>query len=99
MTETKFTRGPWLYRGKSDSVHKPSDTHPYGERIFRFHDEEGPNDADLELILAAPDLYAALAECFAVIAGDEGLEIDFPDEYERLTAMARAALAKASGEQ
>ena len=55
----------WLYRAKSDSVHTPSDTHPYGDQVFRFHvgynDEEGPSESVIALILAAPSLYEALA--------------------------------------
>ena len=52
------TPGPWLHRGKSDSVHQASKTHPYGATIFRFDEEEGPSDEDLSLILSAPDLLA-----------------------------------------
>lgn len=54
------TPGPWLYRGKSDSVHASSETHPYGEYLFAFQEECAPNDADLALILAAPELLEAL---------------------------------------
>ena len=64
MSEFKGTPGPWLYRGKSDSVHAACETHPYGKQIFQFNpgfNEEGlPGDADLDLILAAPDLLEAL---------------------------------------
>lgn len=64
MNEFKGTPGPWLYRGKSDSVHGGCETHPYGKQIFQFNSgfkEEGlPGDADLDLILAAPDLLEAL---------------------------------------
>ena len=59
---SKHTPRPWLHRAKSDSVHKPPPEQPYqfGDQIFRFHDEQGPSDADLALILAAPDLLEAL---------------------------------------
>lgn len=57
---SKHTPGPWLGRGKSDSVHRPCDTHPYGDQIFAFHPDYAPNDADHALILAAPKLLAAL---------------------------------------
>jgi len=56
----KHTPGPWLSRGKSDSVHESSDTHPYGCQIFRFAEDQGPSDDDLNLILSAPDLLEAL---------------------------------------
>lgn len=54
------TKGPWLYRGKSDSVHMPDAEYPYGSIIFQFHDEFAPSDYDLALILAAPDILHAL---------------------------------------
>jgi hypothetical protein len=57
------TPPPWLYRGKSSTVHRPCPSHPYGEQIFGFHDVEfddrTPNDDDLRLILQAPGLLAA----------------------------------------
>jgi hypothetical protein len=59
-SEVNFTKGPWLHRGKSDSVHKSSSTHPFGELIFRFDEDASPSDEDLALILAAPDLFQAL---------------------------------------
>lgn len=58
----KHTPGPWLSRGKSDSVHESSDTHPYGHQIFMFAEDQGPSDDDLNLILSAPDLLEALEE-------------------------------------
>jgi len=88
--ETKHTPGPWLHRGKSDSIHRPSETHPYGELIFQFHDENGPSDADLALILAAPELLEALLDC------RRALEIaNFTQEL----AVLNAVVAKATGEQ
>jgi hypothetical protein len=59
---SKHTPGPWLGRSKSDSVHRPCDTHPYGDQIFAFHPDYAPNDADHALILAAPELLAALEQ-------------------------------------
>lgn len=91
---TTFTPGPWLYRGKSDAVYTPptDPTYQYGSQIFRFHDEDGPDDVDLELILAAPDLYAALKE--AVRALDVG---GFGVDCETAALLGRTALAKAEG--
>lgn len=71
MTEDELTRlaalaaaatpGPWLYRGKSDSVHQaPWGPYQYGDQVFRFNDEEAPSDADCEFILAARDAVPAL---------------------------------------
>lgn len=61
---TKHTPGPWLYRGKSDSVHRqsPDPRYQFGDVIFQFHDDNSPSDADLTLILAAPELLAALTQ-------------------------------------
>lgn len=57
---SEFTKGPWLYRGKSDSVHERDSKYPYGSVIFQFHDEGSPSNADLALILSAPELLEAL---------------------------------------
>ena len=69
MSAAKHTPGPWLYRSKSDAVYTtPSDpAYQYGSQIFRFDDEEGPNEDDLYLILAAPDLLAALQDCVVAL--------------------------------
>lgn len=68
---SKHTPGPWLYRGKSSSVHEASDTHPYGRQIFRFHEgfngDELPSDGDLAVLLAAPQLLMALEDAVAVL--------------------------------
>lgn len=86
-----YTRGPWLYRGKSDSVHTSCETHPYGPYIFSFKEESSPTDEDLALILAAPELLEALKEM--VEAGE------FSDWDNRCAAQenARQVIAKAEG--
>lgn len=86
----KHTPGPWLSRGKSDSVHESSDTHPYGCQIFRFADDQGPSDDDLNLILSAPDLLDALSE----IINDGGKFVMTNEAHRK----ARAAIAKARGD-
>lgn len=53
------TPGPWSFRHKSDSMHAPSSTHPYGKAIFRlvwdeYSMNEYPDEADIELITDAP---------------------------------------------
>ena len=89
----KHTPGPWLYRAKSDSVHKPPTQQPYqfGDHIFRFHDEQGPSDEDLALILAAPDLLEALK------AAEPYLR--HANVAHNVYVQARAAIAKAEGQQ
>ena len=88
---SKHTPGPWLYRAKSDSVHKPPAEQPYqfGDLIFRFHDECGPNNEDLALILAAPELLEALQDMVS----------DHASLSAATLAFARAAITKATGEQ
>jgi hypothetical protein len=92
MSDPKRTPGPWLFRGKSSTVHAVSETHPFGEQIFGFHDQElddrTPSDADLALILAAPDLLAALIELEAGSGASPGANKKF--------AKARAAISKAT---
>lgn len=97
------TPGPWLHRGKSESVHASSDTHPYGEYLFAFQDECAPNDADLALILAGPDLLAALENL--VSKGEafrntvvETRGVRGMDEHDAALTAARAAIAKATGQ-
>lgn len=69
----KITPGSWLYRGKNDAVYSKSATHPYGSLIFRFHEEDSPNDADLSLILIAPELLEALNDLLDDVGRDSSL--------------------------
>lgn len=95
-----WTGVKWLYRAKSDSVHTPSDTHPYGDQVFRFHvgynDEEGPSESVIALVLAAPSLYEALAEVMAVFPKPD--EDPSTGDICRAHVKARAALSAAGGE-
>ena len=97
MSTTKHTPGPWLFRGKSESVHARCETHPYGEVLFQFNDECAPSDQDLNLILAAPDLLEALesiidAAAYVAYKGFGGAET------ENQIMRARSAITKAKGE-
>ena len=93
----KHTPGPWLSRGKSDSVHESSDTHPYGCQIFRFAEDQGPSDDDLNLILSAPDLLDALEYVADIdVSGADGSVIRFI--LAAAQNRARAAIARARGE-
>lgn len=104
MTETKFTPGPWELvslsgYGNPFSVRmpyiadtaKPDQTH-YGIQSIRRRE-------DANLVVAAPELYAALEAAIEEInhlrkfAGDNGAMIDDTDFVEGI-----AALAKARGE-
>jgi len=87
------TPGPWLFRAKNESVwtQPPAGSlYKFGDHIFTFHDEDGPSDEDLNLILAAPDLFDALQGLLAVyqaMGNPRG-----PKEI-----LAEAAIAKATG--
>lgn len=96
----KHTPGPWLSRGKSDSVHESSDTHPYGCQIFRFADDQGPSDDDLNLILSAPDLLEALEgmlEIYGVREQHMSREPFASSTEVDCCNQARAAIARARG--
>ncbi len=94
------TPGPWLFRAKSDSVYTPptpGTPYTYGDFIFAFSDNDGPNDEDLALILAAPDLLDALRDldsrlrdCFAI----PGVADAYDSAYQDSVA---DAIAKATG--
>lgn len=90
------TPGPWLYRGKSDSIHEQCVTHPYGRQIFQFDPgpmgEDGPSSDDLALILTSPQLLMALEDAIQVL---EPLAEQLPsvrsrvEGYRRIVTLAR----------
>lgn len=83
MSESKMTPGPWVWRGKSGSLHRVGDPpYPFGETVMRPSyeydsgvDIEFPNKANCHLITAAPDLFEALDQMTKVIeaAGAQNL--------------------------
>lgn len=99
MSDTKFTPGPWELvslsgYGNPFSVRmpyiadtaKPDQTH-YGIQSIRRRE-------DANLVVAAPELYAMLAQTAEYFSDADGLE---EDEYIYRQNV-RAALAKARGE-
>lgn len=99
-TDTKFTPGPWLFRNKSDTMHTKHPDYPYGAAFFGFDSEFSPNEADINLIVAAPDMYEALAAILPFVpktSASEGGASMF-SENVRAADKVRAALAKARGE-
>jgi hypothetical protein len=99
--QTKFTRGPWRIEWACQTL-------PYqivgaeGERVTRWGAFIKPSQptgvANAHLIAAAPELYEALVRfiedpTFQVAVGGN------PNVVDRMLDHARAALAKARGEQ
>lgn len=102
MSESnKFTPGPWLYRGKSNSVHESCSTHPFGHTIFVFDDDAPLRDPDLSLILAAPDLLEALEAILPFVPRTSASEGGASKYSENVKAadMVRAAINKARNQQ
>jgi hypothetical protein len=80
----------------SDCVVRPEGQFPHGLWVADCGMSTDPERiANAHLIAAAPDLYAALAECFRFL--HETLGYDDDDDNDPL-ALAKKALAKARGE-
>ena len=101
----KNTPGPWVWRGKSGTLHRVgTEPYAYGETVLApdYEYDSGVDtkvsDADAALIAAAPDLLAALMTAKEVIRvwhGPNAWEI-----YDRVSPEMKAinaALAKAEG--
>lgn len=88
-TETQrvaHTPGPWLFRVKSDDVYTAPEegtAYSYGKFMFGFNPDFLPCDADLSLILAAPELLEA-CKTFAEWLRRE--EAGYPDVARRFDA-------------
>jgi hypothetical protein len=94
MSTPKFMPGPWVAARGMDWIVKAPDGRHFNVGDVLYHPE---NEANVRLIAAAPDLYAA---CKALVeareAFDRGEDID--EQGEKVIAIARAALAAADGE-
>jgi len=93
----KHTPGPWywsgeyaLYGANKSCVMAALDGATYSEYSSDPASIEIPNDADRALILAAPEMLAALEGVYARCCGE------YPDHPE--TKAVAAAIAKAMGE-
>ena len=107
MREARWTPGPWSAletpEGREFEVHDPEGAYICG--VSFCPEGDGPSysvaRAEARLIAAAPDLYAAL-DLFVseyvdfVESGDAGF---WDAEAEDKVKLARAALARARGEQ
>lgn len=104
MSAPKFTPGPWQVSGvrakyrdaHREHVFEAHNVGPDGDAIAAvfFNPTSGLGWKDAHLIAAAPELYAALE---ALI--EEAVDVwDYDPDYKHI-ADARAALAKARGDQ
>lgn len=106
MSETRFTPGPWSVDGTGIGAKvRAADLRILVVRHRLPGDE---HEANAQLIAAAPDLYAALAQACANLAAVsiyDGADDDDPDAisaraaWERDLSRFRAALSRARGEQ
>lgn len=87
MSETKFTPGPWKIKQCKDFCGYENCKYHWVEPPGHFTQGSGFEQADANLIAAAPDLYNAL-EVLEKAANERGIPTD----------AAKAALAKARGE-
>jgi hypothetical protein len=95
MTKPDFTPGPWALTRNSARIEVR--TTPKASYAFSHQDE--PN---ARLIASAPDLYAALEECFTQPFAHCLVHEDKDALYRRICAIndvVRAVLAKARGEK
>lgn len=94
MTELKATPGPWRESQVASDVMEIVGADYSTVCDLYFMDEH--EIANCHLIAAAPELYEALDSCLFGYGASEGqTDLDDPNWRER----ARAALAKARGEQ
>lgn len=95
MSETRFTKGPWKWSGdRLMSLNGPVIDSAAHEGMWFARYDEDEDEANVNLIAAAPELYAALTRCLNFIENTES------EMGESLPSgeIARAALAKARGE-
>lgn len=92
MTNTQHTPGPWQIWAEITAISRnPCTGHTIsrGDDVF-ICDAVGTSAADARLIAAAPDLLAALQALLPYVAGS--------DSFAAEEALARAAIAKATGQ-
>ena len=101
---TQHTHGPWVWRGKSGSLHRVGDPpYQFGKRVLEpvYEYDSGTDikvsDADAALIAAAPDLLSIVQRFVALPGGAWHPERHAAEEAE-LMQDARTAIARAKGE-
>lgn len=104
MSETRFTKGAWRPEdGTGQYMWEVCADTPRGKRkvVARIASGIDNRRHDAHLIAAAPDLYAALARTILAIetAAVYTQQTGFMTTFRPVIDEARAALAKARGEQ
>lgn len=103
MSEFKGTKGPWCFKRKDDDTDNGGLYNLEGNLVCHFGDSEQyyptdgtpPDEDDMALITAAPDLLAALQRMVPLY---ESLLNDCGLGHKDLIDNARAAITKALGE-
>lgn len=89
---SKYTPGPWyVIDGGTDGSAistKPQGNHDFDSEVLGYSEWMRVKDDDLVLMAAAPDLLDALITLVDCVDGN----------YKDVTDLARAAIAKATGE-
>ena len=107
MSMTKHTSGPWTYKIMPiEPYHRVPEISIYnadGHEFIRqsydlYSDQATLLEGDACLIAAAPDMLEAL-EALLPLAEDFYYDVNHGDEYVEQFVKARAAIAKAKGEQ
>lgn len=107
---SKHTPGPWVWIEPLrvlNSAHGKVIDHAYFEGMWFARHDDAEDEANARLIAAAPDLLSALQDLLAVYsAPDRAMCCDGRDcgcmgatLYQEAEHYARAAIAKATGEQ
>lgn len=99
MTETKHTRGPWVYDESSGSIRGANGEYVDNSATLSFE-----NKADLALILASPDLLAACEMALEEFQHSDRCSLELGDfSCGCVNKLKRnfivAAIAKAKGEK
>jgi hypothetical protein len=101
MTMTKHTQGPWHITGNKTKYIEARIRDGWLQEVASVGPTESDNgygpqqEANARLIAAAPELLEALQEILAI----DGHSSLTREDSDKLDAKARAAIAKATGEQ
>lgn len=94
MSERKHTPGPWMVEGRTVYALNEDGYNRFSALVQDAHTPGDELEANAQLIAAAPELLEALEQFVAWV--DAPCESAFSDSQ---LASARAAIAKATGEQ